>query len=348
VPRQSERYALDLNIWIYASDCWRHAVTQDVSRTGMFVACPPLPAGTPVVVAFDHDGARVANPARVTHCLAPDDARELGRVPGVGVAFYDPIDIGFAVAIDNLVRRARTQQPREFHIVVADAELRVLERLSTALDGAGFSVATASTGLELFGACLRQKPHVVLVDRATPMVDGFQLIERLACDDRLASIPVVVMTNDPNDIEPAFQKGAADVILKPFTLVEAIARVRRVAATPRRAERVLLSGSIGELGLAAVLTMMELEKKTGRLVASNGHAAWVDIVEGRVVDAGWSLGTSHPRAVVMSLLDWQQGTFKLVASPRRLRDSELSMPVTHLLLEQARLRDEADEAARVS
>jgi CheY-like chemotaxis protein len=311
----------------------------------MFIACPPLPVGTPVVVAFDHAGTRVANPARVTHCLMPDDARALCRVPGVGVAFYEPVDVGFALAIENLLRRARTQPPQEFHIVVADSEPRVLERLSTALGAAGFSVATASNGLELFGACLRRKPHVVLVDRATPMVDGFQLLERFACDDRLASIPVVVTTSDPGDIEPAFDKGAADVIMKPFTLVEAIARARRVAQTPKRAERVLLTGSIGELGLATVLTMMELEKKTGRLVASNGHAAWIDVVDGRIVDAGWSLGTSHPRAVVLALLDWKQGTFRLIASPRGVRQTELAMPVTHLLLEQARL---LDEAARVS
>ena len=331
---------------IYASHQWRHAVMQDVSRTGMFIAMSPLPAGTPIVISFDVNGTRVANPARVTHCLAPEDAHALCRTPGIGVVFHEPVDVGFAVAIENLVRRARTMQPQQFHIVVADSEPRVLERLSTALGGSGFSVATASNGLEVFGACLRQRPDVVLLDRATPMVDGFQLIERLACDDRMAAVPVVMMTSDPGDIDAAFHKGAADVIMKPFTLVEAIARVRRVAETPKqRTERVLLTGSIGDLGLASVLTMLELEKKTGRLVASNGHAAWIDIVDGRIVDAGWSLGTSHPRAVVLALLDWQEGTFKLVAGPARRRETQLAMPVTHLILEQARLRD---EAARVS
>lgn len=345
MPRQSERYALDLSLQLYASHQWRNVAMQDISRTGMFVATSPMAIGTPVVISLEHNGARVANPARVTHCLTPDDARALCRTPGLGLAFHEPVDVGFAVAIESLLRRARTKQPQLFHIVVADSEPRVLERMSTALSPAGFSVATASNGLELFGACLRQKPDVVLVDRATPMVDGFQLIERLATDDRLCSIPVIVTTTEPSDIGPAFERGAADVILKPFTLVEAIARARRVAETPKRAERVLFSGSIGELGIASVLTMMELEKKTGRLVASNGHAAWIDIVDGRIVDAGWSLGTSHPRAVVLALLDWQQGSFKLVAIPQRHSDSQLAMPVTHLILEQARLRD---EAARVS
>jgi twitching motility two-component system response regulator PilH len=345
VPRQSERYALTMNVMVYASHQWRHVTMQDISRSGMFVASSPIPVGTPVVVAFDVDGTRVASPARVTHSLGPDDATALCRTPGVGLTFREPVDPEFSAAIESLLRRARTTQPREFHIVIADGELRVLERLSTALGGAGFSVGTATNGLEVFGACLRQKPDVVLVDRATPMVDAFQLIERLATDERLSSVPVVVTTSEASDIEPAFQRGAADVIMKPFTLVEVIARVRRIAETPRRAEHVLLSGSIGDLGLSAVLTMMELEKKTGRLVASNGNAAWIDIVEGRIVDAGWSLGNNHPRAVVLALLDWQQGSFKLVATPTPARPMQLAMPITHLILEQARLRD---EAARVS
>lgn len=318
---------------------------QDISRTGMFVATTPIAAGMPVIVAFEVDGARVANPARVTHCLTAADARALCRTPGVGLAFHEPVDEAFGLAIEALLRRARTTQPTDYHVVVADSEPRVLERLSTALGAAGFSVATAATGLEVLGACLRRKPDVVLADRATPMVDGFKLVERLACDDRLATVPVIVSTPDPSDCEPAFQRGAADIVLKPFTLVEVIARVRRVAQAPKRAERVLLTGSISELGLASVLTMMELEKKSGRIVASNGHAAWVDIVDGRIVDAGWSIGTSHPRAVVLALLDWKQGTFKLVAGPARRRETHLAMPVTHLILEQARLRD---EAARVS
>jgi CheY-like chemotaxis protein len=345
VPRQSERYALDLDIMLYASQWWRAAVVQDVSRTGMFVAAESLPVGTKVVVALDHDGTRVENPALVTHCLGADEAHELCRTPGIGLAFDEPVDVRFTLAIEQLLRRARGAQPHEYHIVVADPELRVLERLSNALDSAGFSVATASNGLELFGACIRRTPDVVLVDRHTPMVGGIHLLERFAGDDQLASIPVVVMTSEAGEMESLFARGAADAIMKPFTLVEAIARVRRLASTPqRRAEHVLLSGSIGELGLAPVLTMMELEKKTGRLVVSNGNAAWIDVVDGRIVDAGWSLDQSAPRIVVLALLDWHEGTFKLVTSPPTRRDSDLAMPITHLLLEQARL---ADEAARL-
>jgi twitching motility two-component system response regulator PilH len=349
VPRQSDRVAQDLVVELYAGNQWRRVAMQDLSRTGMFLAMgTPVPAGTPVVVAMTIGCAQVASPASVTHCLVDTDARALGRTPGIGIAFREPRDEAFADAIEQMLSRARIKQPWHSHIVVADSQPRMLERLSTALDGAGFSVATASTGMEVWGACMRRTPDVVLVDRATPIIDGLQLVERFLNDDRLGSVPVIVMANEPGELEPALQRGAADVLLKPFTMLELVARAKRVAQTPKRTERVSLSGSLAELGLAPLLMLLEQQRKTGRIVASNGHAAWIDVVDGRVVDAGWSLGRAHPRQIVMSVLDWERGTFKLVASPSRLRETALAMPITHLLLESARLRDEAERPARVT
>ena len=46
----------------------------------------------------------------------------------------------------------------------------------------------------------------------------------------------------------------------------------------------------------------------------------------------------------MELLDWERGTFKLVPSPSRRPAGDLVLPVTHLLLEHARLHDEQRKA----
>lgn len=341
MPRQSNRYALDVTVELYVSHRWHRLTLQDLSKTGMFIAMPnPLPIGTPVVVALAFEGERVTSPACVTHRIDTAEAHALSRTPGIGVLFREPHELEFKGAVETLLRRARTKHLDDTHIVVADSEPRLLERMSTALGDAGFSVATASSACELFGAALRRTPDVVLVDRDTPIVDGMQLLERFACDDTLASVPVIMMTREPGDIAPAFARGAADVVLKPFTMVEIIARARRVAQQPRRAERTSLAGSLADVEVAAVLMLLEQQRKSGRLVISNGHVAWIDIVDGRVVDAGWSIDKSDPRVVVMAVLAWAHGTFRLTAAPRSARDSELALPITHLLLEQARLADE--------
>jgi CheY-like chemotaxis protein len=342
VPRQSERYAQDLIVELYANGNWRRTALQDISRTGMFLATnDAVAANATVIVAFTtDDGARVSSLARVTHALAADDAEVLGRARGLGIEFRDPQDAAFSEAVEAILRRARTRQPEHSHIVVGAAEPRLLERLSTALGAAGFSVSVATNGLEVWGACMRRTPDLVLVDFDLPMLDGPSIVEKLACDDALASVPAILMAGDANMLGPALARGAADVILKPFTLLELIARTRRVALQPKRTERVSLSGSLTDVGLGVLLTLIEQQRKSSRIVLSNGDAAWLDVVDGRIVDAGWSRGVAHARTIVMELLDWERGSFKLVPSPARSRSSDLVLPVTHLLLEHARLRDE--------
>jgi hypothetical protein len=176
-----------------------------------------------------------------------------------------------------------------------------------------------------------------------PTIDGFGLLERLACD--VPNVPVIMMARDAGDVARAFDRGAADFLAKPFSTLEVIARVRRLALAAH-VEQVVLAGNLREVGVPAILTLLEQEKKTGRLVLKNGHTAWIDLVDGRIVDAGWSLAESHARNVVFSVLDWPAGSFKLLASAPRHREAAIAMPITHLLIEQARLRDEANELAR--
>lgn len=346
MPRQSERYAQDLIVELYAGGHWRRTALQDISRTGMFLATTEaITSNATAIVAFiNEDGHRVSSLARVMHVLEGGDAEVLGRAAGVGVEFRDPQDAAFSEAVEALLRRARTRQPEHSHIVVGAAEPRLLERLSTALGAAGFSVSVATNGLEVWGACMRRTPDLVLVDFELPMLDGPSLVEKLACDDTLGSVPAILMANDANELGPSLARGAADVVLKPFTLLELIARTRRVALAPKKTERVSLSGSLSDVSLGVLLTLIEQQRKSGRVVLSNGDAAWLDVVDGRIVDAGWSRGAAHPRTIVMELLDWEHGTFKLVPSPSRKATGDLVLPVTHLLLEHARLRDEQHKA----
>ena len=132
---------------------------------------------------------------------------------------------------------------------------------------------------------------------------------------------------------------------KPFTAVEVVARARRLpAATPIVTDRVVLRGSLSELSLPALLTLLEHERKTGRVVLFGAQTGWIDVVEGRIVSAGCSGVNAPAHAVMMSLLDWTHGTFEVVATePDHSEDASL-LPITHLLLEHARLRDEEHAA----
>ncbi len=304
----------------------REVVVHDVSPGGLFLAAQ-LPVGDEVELVLGSGRARVC----VVH-----RGEGVARPEGVGVVVRDASP-AFAGAIERVIQRARGAVTGG-HVVVGDPDPRVAERLSTALGTAGFTVATATNGLEVLGACSRRTPSLILVDRAMPTIDGLGLLERLACE--VAAVPVIVMSSEPGDVARAFDRGAADFLAKPFTTLEVIARVRRLALASHP-EHVVLQGSLQDVGLPAVLTLLEQERKTGRLVVKNGHTAWIDLVDGRIVDAGWSLAGDHARSVVFELLAWTTGSFRLLANAAPRRDAGIAMAVTHLILEQARLRDEA-------
>lgn len=348
--RRLNRIAVNLPVEVIAAGERVRTVTQDLSPQGTFVRLsPPLPAGTPVQVVIGPAGARLTLEGYVVHALGEAEARTLGRFPGVGIAFCDPARPGEAVFSDEvqrlLERDARRQPLAGLRILVADPETRLLERLSTALGIAGFTVATATNGLEALGACLSRAPDVVLVERDLPVVDGLHVLQELGRHPQLAGVPVMIMTADAADLVrlQAFQLGAMDVIPKPFTVLEVILRARRWArARQRDPERVVLRGTLAEVGLPSLLTMFEHERKTGQLSITHDHlVAWIDFTEGKIVRARSSELDAGSHPVLMSVLDWKDGYFELAAGPPVAAAPELEGSVTHLLLEHARLRDEA-------
>jgi DNA-binding response OmpR family regulator len=326
------------------------AISQDLSPYGMFIRLsPPLPVGTVVQVVISPSGQRLVTTGQVTHSLAEVEARTLGRFPGIGVMFRDPVrpaDELFADAVKRLLERHAAAQPAAaIRIVVADPQTRLLERLSTALGNAGFSVATATNGMEAIGACLSRTPDVALVERDMPVVDGLHVLQEMGRHAELASVPVMMMSADATDLVrlQALQLGAMDFIPKPFTVLEVILRARRWARASRRdTERVVLRGTLAELGLPSLLTMFEQERKSGQLSVTREHfVAWIDVVDGKVIRARSSEIDADSHGVLMHVLDWKDGYFELSGGAPEKDKPEIEASVTHLLLDHARIRDEA-------
>jgi len=349
VRRRNNRVAMNLPVEVIANGKKLRAVSQDLSPFGMFIRMsPPLPSNTVVQVVISPNGQRLLTTGLVTHSLTEVEARTLGRFPGIGVMFRDPVrpaDEQFAEAVQRLLdSNARLQHKADIRIVVGDPSTRLLERLSTALDHAGFSVATATNGMEAIGACLSKTPDVVLIERDMPVVDGLHVLQEMGRHAELASVPVMMMSEDATDLSrlQAVQLGAMDFIPKPFTVLEVIIRARRWARLGQRGtDRVVLRGALTEVNLPSLLTMFEQERKSGQLsVTRDQSVAWNDFADGKIVRARSTEIDADSRAVLMDVLDWQAGYFELSAGAVAVEKPELEGSVTHLLLEHARLRDE--------
>ena len=62
-----------------------------------------------------------------------------------------------------------------------------------------------------------KQPRLVLLDLKLPKVDGVEVLRRLKADDRLRSIPIVVLTSsrEERDLRECYRLGANSYIVKP-------------------------------------------------------------------------------------------------------------------------------------
>lgn len=113
-------------------------------------------------------------------------------------------------------------------LVVDDQEdIRLMCRVNLALEG--YDVLEASDGARALSLLAEHRPDLVLLDVMMPVVDGWQVLDRIKADPRLATMPVVILTArvQREDELRGWSAGAADYLSKPFNpsvLTEVVAR----------------------------------------------------------------------------------------------------------------------------
>lgn len=121
------------------------------------------------------------------------------------------------------------------HVLVVDDERAIRRLLRMYLTDAGFTVAEAADGVEAVEQVRRGGIDLVLLDLMLPGIDGFEVCRRLR---ELGRVPVIMLTarSDEANRVTGLELGADDYVVKPFSPVEVVARVkavmRRVAAQP--------------------------------------------------------------------------------------------------------------------
>jgi len=123
------------------------------------------------------------------------------------------------------------------HILVVDDDDGIRKMLEQHLAANGFDVVAARDGVEGFDRFSSSRPDLILTDLAMPRADGFALIERVRAG---SSTPILVLSVRGGDVDKvrALDLGADDYVVKPFSTVELLARVRaqlRRVAPPSRA-----------------------------------------------------------------------------------------------------------------
>ena len=245
-------------------------------------------------------------------------------------------------------------------ILIVDDDAWILKMVSTVLDKRGYTIDTAQDGTEALECVSKAVPDLVITDVMMPRMDGWTLIRQLRAKPETAFIPVIFLTalGSDEDRIRGFRLGADDYLPKPFRFEELDLRVQNALRHSGRAKEQAhdavqrhtpagagVAGTLDQLGLSALLVMLDMEKKSGVLVLSRrGETARIFLRQGRVVRAAVD-NKPHPRGadVVYYALTWPDGKFEFSALDVEM-DDEIKASTTHLLMEGARLLDESSRS----
>ena len=124
-------------------------------------------------------------------------------------------------------------------ILVVDDEVKNVKLLEALLLPRGYTVVKAYNGEEALQQVRQEQPDLILLDVMMPLLDGFEVCQRLKGNDETRLIPIVIMTalGQVEDRIKGIEAGADDFLTKPFNRDELLARIRTSLRLKRTVER---------------------------------------------------------------------------------------------------------------
>lgn len=262
-----------------------------------------------------------------------------------------------------IVTDTKTPDPESagpINLLLVDDAVGVRIELGDSLRDRGLRVRVAENGLVAIAAALKRPPDIILSDVEMPVMDGWTFLRMTRARQRLAHIPFVFFTRLTDDLSrlQAYRMGVEDFLSKETSPEEVLARLHGVLARHKTRPSVAaaaaasssgqtgqgLRGDLEHVKLGSLMSFLESEKRSGRLLLDNGRdRAVLDIINGALANVE-NLGIyTHAHDRVFELLEWTTGNFEFA----QLDESNMDRPdgeptqLTYLLMEHARRADEA-------
>ena len=167
-------------------------------------------------------------------------------------------------------------------ILAIDDDPQVLRYVRNTLSEAGYTPILTGDPDEMEQLLEVEKPDLVLLNLVLPGTDGFELMKRIP---DILDVPIIVLSGrgKGHDITRAFELGAADYVVKPFSPTELVARLKaalRKGAVRRQPEPfslgdvsidymeriVTVSGRLTQLTPTEYKLLYELSTNAGRVL----------------------------------------------------------------------------------
>jgi len=115
---------------------------------------------------------------------------------------------------------------RRPRILIVEDNSDVRRLYAIGLNQRGFEVKLAANGAEALDRIAREKPDIVLLDWLMPLMDGGEVLDRLALSNS-SEIPVIVISGqpapEPESLDPRIQCW----LTKPVSIDELVTAIER-------------------------------------------------------------------------------------------------------------------------
>lgn len=123
------------------------------------------------------------------------------------------------------------------NIMIVEDEKPISNLIALSLKKAGYHCECAYDGLEALDMLDKQYPDLILLDIMLPGADGFEILEYV----KPLEIPVIFLTakGELSDRVSGLRLGAEDYIVKPFEIMELLARIEVVLRRYKKLDRMI-------------------------------------------------------------------------------------------------------------
>ncbi len=115
-------------------------------------------------------------------------------------------------------------------VLIVEDEQDIRELLTFTLKREGFAVLEAGDGNLALQLATERNPDIILLDIMLPGLDGLAVCRALQREPGTAVIPVIMLTAKSEEVDRivGLELGAADYVVKPFSVREVVLRIRAV------------------------------------------------------------------------------------------------------------------------
>lgn len=114
-------------------------------------------------------------------------------------------------------------------ILIIEDEKNLLDVLKIKLADAGYEVETALDGISGLEKAKTVSPDLILLDLLLPKLDGMSLLRELKKEEKVANVPVIILTNffSQKLYDIMIEAGAAGYLIKSdYKIEDIVAKVK--------------------------------------------------------------------------------------------------------------------------